>query len=86
MPTESYAQFHVNENAHIAREAHAILMRDSFAELYVWFEPKRLLVATDKPSERAQLAFPERVPGHLTVDQLVQWFASRTGRVPYLID
>lgn len=90
MPVESYAQFHVNENARVAQEAHTILMRacqtGESSELYLWFEPKRLIVATEKPSDRAQLAFAERIPTHLTVDQLVHWFASRTGRVPYLTD
>lgn len=33
MPVESYAQFHVNENARIAREAHAILMNGEVDEL-----------------------------------------------------
>lgn len=86
MPVESYAQFHINENDRVAREAHAILMKGEVSELYVWFEPKRLLVATEKPSEKAQLAFGERVPGHLTVTALVAWFASRTASVPYLIE
>ena len=86
MPVESYAQFHVNENDRVAREAHAMLMKGEVNELYLWFEPKRLIVATDKPSDKAQLAFGERVPTHLTVDQLVYWFAQRTARVPYLVD
>jgi hypothetical protein len=86
MPVENYAQFHVNENARIAREAHAILMNGEVDELFVWFEPKRFIVATSKPSDRAQLAFSERVPTHLTVDKLINWFAQRTARVPYLVD
>jgi hypothetical protein len=52
--------------------------------LYVWFIPGELLVSDEKPAPEAQRAFAERVPTHLTVDQLVAWFSARTGRVPYL--
>lgn len=78
-----HALFHNEENARVARDAHAQLMRDPTLELFVYFTPMRLHAATESP-EGAQLAFGERVPGNLTVDQLIYWVAARTARVPYL--
>jgi hypothetical protein len=43
-------------------------------------------IAEGEPTDGYTLAWPERVPGNLTADQLVQWFAARTGRVPYLTE
>jgi hypothetical protein len=85
--TTSYAQFPVNETARAAREAHTRLMRDPFTTLYVYFKPMRIeAIAEGEPTDGYTLAWPERVPGNLTADQLVQWFAARTGRVPYLTE
>jgi len=90
MPTKSNAQFHVNETARVASEAHAAMMlagRGAISlELYLWYTPMKLWAAEEKPAENAQLAFAERLPGHLTADQLCAWLASRTARIPYLTE
>ena len=75
---------HATHSATVARAAHLRLMRGECDDLYVWFIPGALLVGNEKPVPEAKLAFPERIPTHLTVDQLIVWFANRTGRVPYL--
>lgn len=81
----SDAQFHVNEVARAARAAHALLMRDAFAELYVYYKTRRIEAFTERPDTLVwSLAWPERVPASLTADQLVQWFAARAGGIPYL--
>jgi hypothetical protein len=69
-------------NARIAKEAHARMMNGE-TELYLWFKTLELIVASEKP-EGAELAINERIPSHMTVEQLNYWFAARTGRVPYL--
>ena len=90
MPTESYAQYHNNEVTRVSREAFRLMMEDARAgissELYLWFTPrlKQLHVATEKPHEDSQLGNAERIPTHLTQQQLDAWFAARTGRLPYL--
>ncbi len=83
MPVTSYAQFHVNESARAAREAHARQMKGEL-ELYVWYKPMRIEAHPDKPGDEWTLAWPERLPTSLTADQMVQYFAARTGRLPYL--
>jgi hypothetical protein len=82
----SDALFHNNETARAARAAHALLMRDPTLALYVYYKPRRLEAFAVRPDDDDvwTLAWPERVPGNLTVDQLIYWFASRSGRVPYL--
>ena len=89
----SYAQFHVNESERAARAAHAQLMRataggEGSTELYVYYKRMRLEALADWPTpvDRLEwtLAWGERVPTHLTVDQLIRWFAERSGQVPYL--
>lgn len=72
-----------------ARAAHARLMRGDLATLYVYYKPMKIEAFADGEcpiGEGWTLAWPERVPGNLSADQLVQWFAARTGRVPYLTD
>jgi len=90
MPTKSYAQYHVNETARVAREAHAAMMlagREARSlTLYLWYTPMKLWVAEDKPADNAELGCNERLPGHLTADQLCAWLASRTARIPYLTE
>jgi hypothetical protein len=81
--TDEQAFDHATHSATVARVAHQRLMKGE-SDLYVWFIPGGLLVGSEKPVPEAQLAFAERIPSHLTVDQLVVWFANRTGRVPYL--
>lgn len=87
---ENYAQYHVNETNRVANEAFALLMRAGREglnpELYCWFTARlrQLHVGEEKPHEDSKLAFAERVPGHLTKEQLHYWFAARTARVPYL--
>jgi hypothetical protein len=87
---QSYAQFHVNETARAARAAHALMMHpDSYGStLYVYYRSMRIEAFIGDPptGEGWALAWPECVPGNLTADQLVQWFAARTGRVPYLTE
>ena len=83
----SDAQFHVNETARAARAAHARLMRGDMPTLHVYFKTRRIEAFTEGEiplGDGWALAWPERVPGNLTADQLVQWFAARTGRLPYL--
>ena len=83
----SFAQFHVNETARAARAAHARMMRGDLATLHVYYKPMRLEAFADGECPTGEgwiLAWSEPVPGNLTADQLVQWFAARTGRVPYL--
>jgi hypothetical protein len=84
----SDAQFHVIETARAARAAHARMMADqSGAALFVYFRTRRIEAFPDgevPTGEGWTLAWPERVPGSLTADQLVGYFAARTGRLPYL--
>jgi hypothetical protein len=84
----SAVDFNTNESARAARAAHARMMREGVTELYVYFRPYWLaaFAAGDEIPEGWTLAWAERVPSSLTADQLVQWFAARSGRVPYLID
>lgn len=85
MPINSYAQFHVETSAAAARKAHARQMRGEY-ELYVYFLPGggRIEAHPESPGPEWELAWPERLPANLTVDQMVRYFAERTGRLPYL--
>lgn len=83
----SFAQYHVNEVSRAARAAHARLMRGDFATLHVYYKSMKLEAFAEgecPTGEGWTLAWPERVPGNLSVDQLCAWFAARAGRVPYL--
>lgn len=85
--TTSYALFHVEETARAARAVHARMMREGGGEFYVYFRPMRIEAIRDgEPTDGWTLAWPERVPGHLTVDELIAYFAARTARLPYLPD
>lgn len=83
-------QAHIERSANVAREAFAMLVRAGregrYPELYCWATQRleALHVAADKPHEDSFIAFPERIPGHLTQEQLIAWFAARTASVPYL--
>ena len=86
----TFSQYHIEESARVAREAFRLHMDAAkaglFAELYIWFDAsqRKLYVAENKPHEAAQLATGERVPSHLTQDQLIAWVKYRTDQVPYL--
>lgn len=83
-PTTSYAQHHVNETARAAREAHARQMRGE-TDLYVYYQTLKIRAfAEGEDTTGWTLAWTERLPSNLTVDQMVQYFAERTGRLPYL--
>lgn len=91
MPSD--AQFHVMETARVAKAAHDRLMRDAragvFPTLYVYYKTRRLECFAEGETPLGEgwtLAWPERVPGDKTAEQLSYWFAARTGRVPYLGD
>ena len=81
------AQRHVEEVARAARAAHARMMRGDLAVLHVYYQTARIeaFAEGEVPAGAGwRLAFPERVPGDRTADQLVQWLAARADRVPYL--
>ena len=83
----SNALFHVEETARVAHAAHARMMRDPFQTLYLFYKPMRLEAFGDEGAPLGEgwtLAFPERLPGNLTVYGLCAWLAARTGRIPYL--
>lgn len=86
----SFAQYHVNMVAKVAAEAHERMMRDARAcvssELYCWYTQRLSMLheAENKPHPDSELSFPERIPGHLTREQLTAWLAARAARVPYL--
>lgn len=88
MPPSSYAQFHVNEVARAARAAHARLMRGDLVTLHVYYRPLRIeaFAEGEVPDLAWTLAWGEPVPSDRTADQLVQWFAARADRVPYLTE
>lgn len=83
----SDALFHVEETARAARAAHARMMKGDMVTLYVYYRTRRIEAFAEgecPTGEGWTLAWPERVPGSLTVDGLIHWFAARTARIPYL--
>lgn len=84
----SFAQFHVEETARVARKAHARLMQTAGAEtLRVYYKPLALEVfAEGEEIDRSvwNLAFPEPIPTNLEQAQLIAWIRYRADRVPYL--
>jgi hypothetical protein len=92
MPTNSNAQFHIMETSRAARAAFARLMRehregDPSIVLRVYYAPMRLeTYAEGEVPDGYRLAWPEPVPTDRTEDQICQWFAARSGSVPYLTD
>lgn len=80
----SFAQFHVNEVARVAREAWTHYMRGGDS-VWVYYRPMRLGVFSEKP-EGWTLAYGERVPSHLTVEQLSRWVATFADKTPYLTE
>lgn len=62
----------------IAEESFNRLCRDMFTALYVHFVPGALSLDT------GELAWAERIPGNLTVDQLTRWIAERANKIPFL--
>jgi hypothetical protein len=82
---EQAARNHDNETARAARAAHARLMRGDLVTLRVYYMPWRLEAFPDGDvPEGWLLAWPAPVPTDRTSDQLVAWFAARSGWVPYL--
>ena len=77
---------HDNESARAARAAHASLMSDpSWARWYVYFKTGRIeALREDADTSGWTLAWPEHVPTNITADQMVLYFRSRTGKLPYL--
>jgi hypothetical protein len=77
---------HINESARAARAAHARMMRGNGERLFVYYRKHQIETFTedDAISIDWKPAFLESVPSNLTADQLVTWFAARTGRIPYL--
>ena len=75
---------HHDECARAARAAWALMMRDGARTLYVMFKPGTLEAFEEAPGPEWELAWPERVPSSLTVEQLTAWFVTRAMRVPYL--
>lgn len=85
-PTTSYAQFHIETSARAARRAHALVAQSS-AAVYVYYRPMEIAAFRDgeEPSgEGWTLAWPERVPYGFADDEIVEWFARRSGSLPYL--
>lgn len=79
----SYAQWFNNECERASKEAFEKLCVVGNGEQYLWFKTLSLVVATDKP-EGYELATPERIPGHLTVQQLNMWIHARSTHLPIL--
>lgn len=80
---------HANESARAARTCHAAMMHPdhAFEAFYLHFKPYRLQALPDSVDASGwTLAINERIPGHLSVEGLIAWFAARAGRIPYLID
>lgn len=54
-------------------------------DLYVYYRTLNIHAFADgEDTSGWTLAWPERLPTNLTADQMVRYFAERTGRLPYL--
>lgn len=84
IPKRSPMEQHHDECARAARAAWALMMRNGARTLYVMFKPGTLEAFEEAPGPEWELAWPERVPSSLTVEQLTAWFVTRAMRVPYL--
>ena len=86
----SAMQKHIEESARAARAAHAEMMRAAregrSLEMYLCFRPGHLGAFVDGPPPGWELGSGERIPGDRTANQLVAWFAQRTGRLPYMAE
>ncbi len=86
----SDAQFHIEENARVAKLAHLRMMRTGGLEtLYLYYKigAKHLKVfaeGEDINRDEYVLAFAERLPTNLDLAQLTRWLKERTDSVPYL--
>ena len=77
---------HIETSARAARDCHERMVRGEH-EFYVYYKTREIKAMSyaDMPiSAQWTLAWAERVPENLTADQLVRYFAERTGRLPYL--
>jgi len=81
---------HDNESARAASECWlAQMMRvgsvGTPGEWYVYFKTGRIEALLDDADTMSwTLAWPERVPTNFTREQMIGYFADRTGKLPYL--
>jgi hypothetical protein len=89
--TTGYLQWYVNATAAVAKEAHVMMMRDPAFQcgtaLYLYYKPNGLefrIISEMQDSTGYELVTSERLPTHLTQEQLTHWVRRFTGSVPVL--
>jgi len=81
---EGYSQWFIGECSRAAKAGHARMMSAGGVAdgLYLYYRPGELaLLASDVPHEGYELGCSERVPGHLTLEQLTGWVHQRATRL-----
>lgn len=89
--TTGYSQWYVNATAQVAKDAHARMMRDpafqSGLAFYLYYKPNGLefkAITEMEDSAGYELVTGERIPTHLTVEQLIYWVRKFAASVPVL--
>lgn len=83
----SFSIWYLEETHKAARSAFDQLIASAGStELYLYAKPGAIRVAPEKPEgfDLGSLVTGERVPGHLTVEQLTYWIRTHTDRFPCL--
>ena len=60
--------------------------RNNCASIYVWYRPRELCAAADKPGPDWTLATGERIRPGSTKERVFRWVNDLAQRIPFLID